>query len=389
MELGHGEASFKQPGSHKYLMDKHSDNAHEPMEGGLAPSSPLPIVTDVKQVTPAAANVPDAQSLSFILDANVLFNLAAPRPGGGSWLDLLPAIAAAPGVKNIYIPAIIADWELRNGTSSVQNGHLDFEILKPPKHDVSEHDKKAIDAFLKKATRIQLREDGTQHIIQPSQAISNIVIYETPFDRKFLDTALEINHNNALSKVEKIARYKILEDISAQVTNYDLGERAMEHMAQQLPHEGAVYLVTDDIKFLKNRTNITTKHGYPVSESTLSYFLAPAFFSRNSPIQKFLNKEGLKDMSLPQIMQSIAQNRFGSRYDHCHTYIEYQDVPGRYKAANGSTRQGETLSQFWARSGVLTEGGIPTYTLPEPAGDNSHAAKAQQSRTTTNGEATR
>lgn len=204
---------------------------------------------------------------SLVFDANAIFNLASPRKDGRSWLDILPITADLPNVEKIYIPAAVADWELRGGASYLDaEGKLQFHKIRDDTNinkNITGALMPAINDFMKDASHSVLDDSGHRHFIEGKNP--NIVIYETEFDHTFLKGVREIIDENKdykdNAKIFQQYKNQIKTQLSSitNIENCDIGEYAMEQVAKEVRENSDVFLVCDDNKYLQNRDSARHK----------------------------------------------------------------------------------------------------------------------------------
>ncbi len=313
--------------------------------------------------------MPADQQVTLIWDASALNKLAVPRRNGRSWLDLLPVTSELSSVKQMIIPAIIADYELRGGVATERAGQMEFVQVDP---DFLREDNRkgrhnaALRELLESASRWRLDANGKGRMIVGKNP--NLVIYETPFDRKFLDQVLAIQSKPGYSIADRVKKITHLKNESGN----HLGERAMVEAARVLQNGGPAYLVTNDIDFLLSRPEICTKDGFPVGESVLLGYLRGEMESRSEEIKQRMHEEfgfSESNFSLATIKKDIATgDPFLNVLNGDYPELYNTSKPGTYQTAQGLVT-GESLETIFAR-GVAHERGDKKYSfiMPLPLG---------------------
>ena len=374
----------------------------------------------VEEVKPAAAPVikqrtiadyvakpkpklPNEQKSALVLDTPILAELASPRGNGRTWLDLLPIAADSPTVDKIYIPASVADWELMGGVSYLQPGNNDvgFQPINRNVNTPGHKRNRGIDALrelLSTATQSRLDENGIRHIVPGKNP--NIVIYETELDKKFLDGAYAIYHDRSIPFTQKWDKYNELnarvrrETFEAEKQNnpsrregsiegdygylatHDLGELSAEQIASSIKGMPAV-LITHDTSYLRNRDELHTVDGFPITEATPRGFIPALFSQMQTQVHKELGEYGgdVGELTLEKYIQDVeAAGHFeefnGRRYPNSHPPCK----PGAYMTAEGE-RGGETLESLFKRGAAIERGESPEFNMLLPDKIDSRVAE--------------
>ncbi|MDX1974415.1 MAG: hypothetical protein SFT92_01940 [Rickettsiales bacterium] len=318
------------------------------------------------------SKVSDSHKVSLIIDANFMKHLCMPRGDGKrNWLDLLELTAELPTVDKIYIPSFVADWELR-GCMSDERGHLQ----QIDRHFVTKgYDKNrdfgAVNGFLQNASRVTIDDQGNQHFIRGRNP--NIVIYESPLDRK----ARMLLRNSLATGAHESIRDRI--ELFREKLGGDYGEKCMSEIAYNLEKGHPAFLLSDDSNFLRMRPkHRTTKDGYAISDAILSGFI-DAFSVQQAahmatlmpiryqtPAHSFSPKQFLEDF-----------RAYAKIHDEHYPWHYNPTTIGEYNTAKGIVL-GESLSSIFARGFAYGLHHTPEFTLPPSIHDAERIPSSEQ-----------
>lgn len=318
-----------------------------------------------KKAAKRKERLPDEQKAPLIFDASTLQQFAVPRGNGRTWLDILPITADLPTVEKIYIPAHIADWEIRRGVACDGNdGKVEFKQIGIPKNIAPA----AFDELLSTASRWRLDKYGKGYLIKGKNP--NIVIYETPLDREFRDRAITIcDSTPSQEDWEKYCmalQKQLVKEISINGKNFGLGEISMQATAREINHKGPAFLISDDFDFLNDREEIITKHGFPVGHAGFAGLMGAEISARGDEIKKRMEEHygvPVGDFTLEGVKLDVlkAKPEFGDKYPDGYR----SSMPGKYITEKGETR-GEMIEELISRGAAIDRGEKTVFTLQMP-----------------------
>lgn len=308
---------------------------------------------------------------TLVFDASTLNFLAADIKRNKTWLDLVSISTGHPGVSDVLIPAIVADWELRGQITYLdRNGKLvtyqaDKEFLDKthPKAKLKDQ----CDGLLQEADRVQIFE--RPHVQRQVVAGTNphLVICETAIDREFMREAGKICQDTSLTDAERVSRIR---EIGVQVAKEyldqegcDLGEISVLSSAHAWNTSGPAYVISNDIRFLRAcPTELETRNAMPIGEATLRGYLRAEFDSRGKDLATTFSDRlpAGADQATPESIE-LDINRHtgqGERLNRGHT----DEKPGSFMDDLGREQKGPRLSEVLAAATL--SGGSIAHLLP-------------------------
>lgn len=297
--------------------------------------------------------VPEEKTAAIVLDTNIINELAvAARQGGRTWLDLLPLIADMPGIDKIYVPASVADWELR-GKITKENGQslqIDHRYADRRYKELYQLSTSA-DALLNTASRSSIDSDGKRHLVSGSNP--NIVIYETDVDRRFMNGIQAIYEDRAIPFSSKGEVYRrLMRRFVPESTSIDLGEYSMQQVGQEI--EGKpVYLCSNDINYFKNCGTLVNNSGMPVGKMTLPGLLRSCLAVDNIGLKERLEQHfgaSVPEFDVQTIKDAVlAAGQHDQKSGYPNGYAEV--TPGMV-----GDEVGETLEQILLNAAAIVRG---------------------------------
>ncbi len=201
----------------------------------------------------------------LVFDANVFFFLAAPRAGGGTWLDLLSATASLSNVR-VMIPAIVADFEVL--WRVVPFDRLDSAPLKEGFKDRLTDRDRDIREFFEGASRIKITPDEAGYVQGTPGPNRKLCIVESPGDGEFYERAHQL-----LSQCGGNTQ-AFWERARAELFGRGLGDEAISRFLRSCPFNNRVTVVTSDVVYSRHSMPRTTGIGAPVSSCTVGMYVA-------------------------------------------------------------------------------------------------------------------
>lgn len=201
----------------------------------------------------------------LVFDANVFFFLAAPRAGGGTWLDLLSATASLNNVR-VMIPAIVADFEVL--WRVVPFDQQESAPLKDGFKDRLTDRDREIREFFEGASRIKITPDATGYVQGTPGPNRKLCIVESPGDEEFYERAHQL-----LSQCGGNTR-AFWERARAEIFGRDLGDSAITRFLRNCPFNNRITVVTSDVAYSRYSMPRTTGIGAPVSTCTVGMYVA-------------------------------------------------------------------------------------------------------------------
>ncbi len=321
------------------------------------------LITAVKFEVPSAptyvaaprADIPDAQTTALVLDTNIIVELGqAMRTGKRSWADLLPAIADMPGIDTIYIPAVVADWELR-GKISTAEGHevqIDKRFV-DRRNQLLYKSGEAAEALVAMAGRSRLDVNGERHYV--GGAHPKIVIYETELDREFMDGIRDIYNDRTIPFSSKRDAYnRLSKRLCPEGMGIDLGEYSMQRVGKEIAGK-PVYLCTNDINYFKNCGDLANDFGMPVGKLTLPGLLRASFAVDEAGIKQRLEHNfgaEVPDLSTRAVKDAILASGQHNIDAYPSGYPEV--TPG----VSPGSHIGESLETILTRAALLARGKV-------------------------------
>lgn len=201
----------------------------------------------------------------LVFDANVFFVLAAPRAGGGTWLDLLSATASLNNVR-VMIPAIVADFEVL--WRVVPFDQQESVPLKDGFKDRLTDRDREIREFFEGASRIKITPDATGYVQGTPGPNRKLCIVESPGDEEFYERAHQL-----LSQCGGNTR-AFWERARTEIFGRDLGDSAITRFLRNCPFNNRITVVTSDVAYSRYSMPRTTGIGAPVSTCTVGMYVA-------------------------------------------------------------------------------------------------------------------
>jgi hypothetical protein len=217
-----------------------------------------------------------------IVDANVFMSLAAPRSGGGSWLDLLSATAALPKVR-MMIPAVVADFELMGRIvpfASASENSSAKTVLAWTSTAVS-----SFKEFFDGATRIKIgRDEHGSPTVEGAMlgANRNLCIVESPGDEQFYERV------HALQREAGGNTARFLELVRGALYHQDEGDAAITRFLDNCPFYNRVTVVSSDVRYVKHQMPTSTALGAPVSSCSAGSYVEAECAARGSQLADLL-----------------------------------------------------------------------------------------------------
>lgn len=306
--------------------------------------TPSPVTSTKKERTTPQSKVPPKQQATLVFDSSI-FNAH-----NQTLLDMISLSTAHPGVADVVIPSIVADWELRGRiTYTDKEGKLvtlraDEEFNDPKNSKFSL--KKGRDSLLSEASRYRLDSTTGEQCLVTQGSNPHLIICETDIDRHFMRAAKEIMDNPKLTAPYKPVAIRNLADKMAKDywnhTGADLGELSMLAAARQWNAAGQAYLICNDITFLRQLpTDLLTKNGMPIGDAKLRGYLKAELDSRGEVIRPLLGLDSTTSA------EDIELKILKGQQDNARLQHGYADErAGNFKDEHGNLRSGSTLSEL-------------------------------------------
>ncbi|MFZ4762834.1 MAG: hypothetical protein ACOYK8_08480 [Alphaproteobacteria bacterium] len=183
---------------------------------------------------------------------------------------LLLALAELPSIKAIIFPSIVADWEILGGLTDAKGQY--HQIRYGDKHGVQ--NRKSAEWFLGQCNRgkICVGEDG-KYSVEEVGGSSKVFSRQKKHPKLWvLDTP---EHTQILEKLLRKRNSSFSIDDINDALKPDAGEHCCLDIAQQLPWDGEVLFLSDDINYVKTLNNRVsfTPFAQPIAHGSSFSFL--------------------------------------------------------------------------------------------------------------------
>lgn len=221
-----------------------------------------------------------------VVDANVFMLLAAPRPGGSTWLDLLSATAELNNVRMV-VPAIVADFEITGRLQPFDGS--DSGLLGRSLLGWASTDWHHMTRFLDDATRIKVGagEDGRPAVIGARLGANRrLCLVESPGDEDLF------NRVKAVVRQAGSDHQLLRQLLSERLYGRGEGDLAISRFLAACPFVNRVSVITSDIRYAKHQMPRSTGLGCPVSSFSAGSYIAAECANRAEELGELLNAGG-------------------------------------------------------------------------------------------------
>lgn len=236
---------------------------------------------------------PEESQTFVIFDATTLSRLSSSRDNGRTWLDIIKQTSKLPNVK-VVIPSVIAFWEMQ-GKIPLFDAEGKISGFEQVNSNYSHsghflhHIASETENFLQAAPIVHINADGTTHVAQ--EGISkNIVVMQTDGDKALYDRIRDIH--------AKSDSYNILNSrLDAEIYGKDEGENSISRILKEVPFGCAALVVSDDLKFLRDKLPFQTGQKKPVSAAGTNTYIDAALAADAFGLQKKLGLRTVPTLS--------------------------------------------------------------------------------------------
>ena len=279
----------------------------------------LPVKSDKKkddetEKSPANELV-TSKKTELLMDNVTLSILANPRAKDDSWLHFVTMAKSIPEVGRVMIPSVIADFESRACIPEYgESGQFELASLYNGSAGPGNIAKAKVQLF-EKATRIRIRQDGSEEIIKAGD--SKLVIFDSPMQEAFYE---KIRGEKMKAEAAGLDFRDELPNIREGFAK-NMGENALYDYCQHYSQAKPV-IVTDDYNSFHQRNfmakigdsedKLTTKEGVGIGFATTRGFVnavCESFANMSAPLfGKIVSDKAVTDVSPNAVEISLRKN---------------------------------------------------------------------------------